>query len=60
MCVLDWGGEPIDEEDLVVSSEDKVEKFNQNSWVVFTDVGPSIVLASLFVAALPPEVVGES
>ena len=45
---------------MVVSSEDKVEKFNQNSWVVFTDVRPSVVLASLFVAALPPEVVGES
>ena len=60
MCILNWRREPIDEEDLVVGSEDEVEKFNKNSWIPLTDVCPSIVLASLFVPALPPEVVGES
>lgn len=57
--VLDGRGEPVNEEDLVVGGEDEVKELDKDSGVVFTNVGPSVVFASFFVASFSPEIVSE-
>lgn len=42
---------------MVKGSEEKVQDLNQNSRVIFSDICPSVVLASLFIASFPPEIV---
>jgi hypothetical protein len=58
ICVLNGCGEPVNQKDLVVGCEDEIQSFNQKPWIVFTNVNPSVVLPSLFVASFSPEVVG--
>lgn len=55
--VFDRGREPVDKEDLVVGSKNEVKNFDKEAGVVFTDVSPSVVLSSFFIASFSPEIV---
>lgn len=47
----------MNENELIVCDEEKVQKFNKNPVVIFTNIDPSIILASSLESSLSAEIV---
>jgi len=47
----------LNENELIVCDEEKVQKFNKNPVVIFTNIDPSIILASSLESSLSAEIV---
>ena len=54
---VDGSWEPLNENELIVCDEEKVQKFNKNPVVIFTNIDPSIILASSLESSLSAEIV---